>query len=361
MNLQSNAAKGQLCWTFDVMTKGITGASIRDSAGMVVAKLGIALQGEELRDGPDEGARHDRVEARARTRSGSTRRAIRATCAGKLFAGMAHMSDEGGDDETHAEQPSRGGRPRPCSSATVVGGVSSLFWGKAVWGHVSSAIAPVEALRPARPDERLADLHRLRLDADVRPGDVAARRSAGTSSSRSSLAYDELRALPKVEQISTFHCVTGWTVKNVHWGGVRLNDVLALRQPEAGRARARVRLGREAVRRLPHDAAGGAARRDARLRDGREAAPARARRAAAARDPRDVRLQERQVAERDQPRRRRRRTATGSSSATTATPGSAARTGTARERRLPCAASRAPSARCTGRTRSASSSCSRPG
>jgi len=31
-----------LCWTFDVTTKGVTGASIRDSAGMVVTKLGSA-------------------------------------------------------------------------------------------------------------------------------------------------------------------------------------------------------------------------------------------------------------------------------------------------------------------------------
>jgi hypothetical protein len=40
VNLTSNAKTGKLCWTFDVMTHGITGASIRDSAGMVVAKLG---------------------------------------------------------------------------------------------------------------------------------------------------------------------------------------------------------------------------------------------------------------------------------------------------------------------------------
>ncbi|HEY3922887.1 MAG TPA: hypothetical protein VGL76_12350 [Gaiellaceae bacterium] len=31
-----------LCWTFDVPTKGITAASIRDSGGMVVTKLGSA-------------------------------------------------------------------------------------------------------------------------------------------------------------------------------------------------------------------------------------------------------------------------------------------------------------------------------
>jgi hypothetical protein len=40
VNLQVKSAKGELCWTFDVPTTGITGASIRDAHGMVVAKLG---------------------------------------------------------------------------------------------------------------------------------------------------------------------------------------------------------------------------------------------------------------------------------------------------------------------------------
>jgi hypothetical protein len=40
VNLQSNAKSGKLCWSFDVMTNGITGAAIHDSSGMVVAKLG---------------------------------------------------------------------------------------------------------------------------------------------------------------------------------------------------------------------------------------------------------------------------------------------------------------------------------
>ena len=38
---------------------------------------------------------------------------------------------------------------------------------------------------------------------------------------------DDLRALPRAEQVSDFHCVTGWVVENVRWGGVRLRDVLA--------------------------------------------------------------------------------------------------------------------------------------
>src|SRR5262249_41491687 len=74
-----------------------------------------------------------------------------------------------------------------------------------------------------------------------------------------------------------------------------------------GRACARVRLGREAVRRLAHGRAGGASRRDARVRDGRPPAVACARCAAPARDPGDVRLQERQVARGDQPRPARAR------------------------------------------------------
>lgn len=45
----------------------------------------------------------------------------------------------------------------------------------------------------------------------------------------------DLRALPRAEQISDFHCVTGWSVANVHWGGVRFGDVLSAAglRPEA--------------------------------------------------------------------------------------------------------------------------------
>ena len=45
------------------------------------------------------------------------------------------------------------------------------------------------------------------------------------------VSYDELLALPKAEQVSTFHCVTGWVVKNVSWGGVRFHDLLAAAEP----------------------------------------------------------------------------------------------------------------------------------
>jgi DMSO/TMAO reductase YedYZ molybdopterin-dependent catalytic subunit len=45
------------------------------------------------------------------------------------------------------------------------------------------------------------------------------------------LTYDQLLALPKAEQVSTFHCVTGWIVDGVRWGGVRFHDLLASAGP----------------------------------------------------------------------------------------------------------------------------------
>jgi DMSO/TMAO reductase YedYZ molybdopterin-dependent catalytic subunit len=46
-----------------------------------------------------------------------------------------------------------------------------------------------------------------------------------------SLDYRSLLELPRAEQVSTFHCVTGWTVQDVRWAGVRFKDLLALVQP----------------------------------------------------------------------------------------------------------------------------------
>jgi DMSO/TMAO reductase YedYZ molybdopterin-dependent catalytic subunit len=49
-----------------------------------------------------------------------------------------------------------------------------------------------------------------------------------------SLSYAELLGLPRAEQVSTFHCVTGWTVENVHWAGVRFQHLLDLVEPLPG-------------------------------------------------------------------------------------------------------------------------------
>lgn len=40
VNLKLVTAHHEICWTFDIPTKGVTAASVRDAHGMVVAKLG---------------------------------------------------------------------------------------------------------------------------------------------------------------------------------------------------------------------------------------------------------------------------------------------------------------------------------
>src|SRR5579863_2888513 len=117
--------------------------------------------------------------------------------------------------------------------ATVAGGVSSLYWGKAVWGRVGGVISPVAgAIVPILPTGGW----RIYTVADSMPVfDPATWRLTvgGMVDKPLSLTYDELRALPQAKQVSTFHCVTGWTVENVTWTGVRIRDVLAAAQPHA--------------------------------------------------------------------------------------------------------------------------------
>src|SRR5947209_144346 len=45
------------------------------------------------------------------------------------------------------------------------------------------------------------------------------------------LAYADLLALPRAEQTSDFHCVTGWSVSGVRWAGVRFGYLLARARP----------------------------------------------------------------------------------------------------------------------------------
>jgi len=49
-----------------------------------------------------------------------------------------------------------------------------------------------------------------------------------------SFSYSDLLALPRSHQVSTFHCVTGWTVHDVRWSGVRLSHLLELAEPLPG-------------------------------------------------------------------------------------------------------------------------------
>jgi DMSO/TMAO reductase YedYZ molybdopterin-dependent catalytic subunit len=47
------------------------------------------------------------------------------------------------------------------------------------------------------------------------------------------LTLADLGRLPRAEQVSDFHCVTGWSVHDVRWAGVRFAHVLAAARPRA--------------------------------------------------------------------------------------------------------------------------------
>ena len=138
--------------------------------------------------------------------------------------------DPSSEEQDVAEpEPKRYGRG--LFLATVAGGLSSLVWGKPVWSHVSAALAPVDQLVPFVPSG-----WRIYTVSGSMPNfDPATWRLqvGGLVENELELDYNDLRALPRVSQVSNFHCVTGWSVDNVHWTGVRLTDVLARVRPKA--------------------------------------------------------------------------------------------------------------------------------
>jgi hypothetical protein len=90
VNLQSKLTAGKLCWTFDLGTRGITGASIRDTHGMIVAKLGTTYAGK--------GCAKVSMKALGLIESKPASYVVwvdtkghPGDLRGKLFAGMAHM------------------------------------------------------------------------------------------------------------------------------------------------------------------------------------------------------------------------------------------------------------------------------
>ena len=90
VNFTSAAAKGKLCWTFEVPTKGITLASIRDAAGMKVLELGMHYTAKGCTTATS--SLLTMIEARpAKYRVWIDTKGHPGDLRGKLFVGMAHM------------------------------------------------------------------------------------------------------------------------------------------------------------------------------------------------------------------------------------------------------------------------------
>ena len=116
----------------------------------------------------------------------------------------------------------------------VVGaGVATLFYGKAisrVTRRVTNPVSDATGLTRIVPSSGW----RIYTVADTMPRFDPATwrlRIGGLVENPVELSYAQLRNLPKAEQVSTFHCVTGWVVEDVHWGGVRFHDLLQQAKP----------------------------------------------------------------------------------------------------------------------------------
>jgi DMSO/TMAO reductase YedYZ molybdopterin-dependent catalytic subunit len=126
-----------------------------------------------------------------------------------------------------------GARPygRRAFLGLLAGGVSSLFWA----GPAARALAPVtsgfsQALGNLLP---VGGWRIYTISGSMPVFDERSYRLEITGLVRNpvQLTYAQLRALPQAHQVSDFHCVTGWSVDNVRWGGVRFRDLLALADP----------------------------------------------------------------------------------------------------------------------------------
>ena len=46
------------------------------------------------------------------------------------------------------------------------------------------------------------------------------------------LCWNEILKIPKVESVSDFHCVEGWSVLNCKWGGIRFREIVNVTEPK---------------------------------------------------------------------------------------------------------------------------------
>ena len=139
------------------------------------------------------------------------------------------------EGETLREAPSSGKHDRLVGRGAFLGivvtGVAGLFFGKdavrAIRGIVPSsvgALVPTAGWRIYTIGDRMPAIDpatwRLRVE--------------GLVAQPLSLSLADVKRLPRAEQVSDFHCVTGWSVNDVHWAGVRFQHLLAAAGPLPG-------------------------------------------------------------------------------------------------------------------------------
>jgi DMSO/TMAO reductase YedYZ molybdopterin-dependent catalytic subunit len=113
-------------------------------------------------------------------------------------------------------------------------GLSSLLWARPVWRSLSGVVRPVQDALPAglvpSGGWRIYTVASTMPRFDPKTWRL---RIEGLVEEPLALTYAELLRLPRTEQVSDFHCVTGWTVRDVRWAGVRFRDLLSGARPRS--------------------------------------------------------------------------------------------------------------------------------
>jgi DMSO/TMAO reductase YedYZ molybdopterin-dependent catalytic subunit len=85
-------------------------------------------------------------------------------------------------------------------------------------------------LPPGQGDQRELPVLDLGIHPDV-PQDRFRLVVDGAVTRPLELRWEDLLALPQTDDVSDFHCVTGWSMLDLRWSGVRLAALLALARP----------------------------------------------------------------------------------------------------------------------------------
>jgi DMSO/TMAO reductase YedYZ molybdopterin-dependent catalytic subunit len=128
-----------------------------------------------------------------------------------------------------------GGRPlgRRAFFGIVGVGVTALAWGNALLDGVSQSTKLVpQSIRGAIPFGEGWRIYAVAPPFPIFDPKTWSLRIDGLVEHPMELSYADLLDLPQADQVSDFHCVTGWTVDQVGWRGVRFHDLLAAAKPK---------------------------------------------------------------------------------------------------------------------------------
>jgi DMSO/TMAO reductase YedYZ molybdopterin-dependent catalytic subunit len=115
----------------------------------------------------------------------------------------------------------------------LAGGLSSFAWAGKVSGIVSPFTASVSQLLANIFPVGGWRIYTISGSMPIFDEKTWRLEVSGLVGKPRTFTYADLQALPRAHEVRDFHCVTGWTVRNARWSGVRLSYLLDLVEPHA--------------------------------------------------------------------------------------------------------------------------------